>query len=121
MKQKILAVVLCISVIAFVSMNTVILNRQIEATMSDVNGLSLDGDNAEAKARAIYEDYMKKEKYMSLTVSHDDLTSIEDCFVEMIGYLSVGDKQNAEVTKSRLMNFLEHLRRLSGFNIDAII
>ena len=41
--------------------------------------------------------------------------------MEMIGYLSVNDTDNARVTKNRLISYLEHLRRLSGFNIDAVI
>ena len=121
MKQKILAVVLLIGVITFVTVNTIVLNKQIEATIDEVKSLSLEEENAESEARKMHDAFMKKEKYMSVTVSHDDLTSIEDCFVEMIGFLSVGDVQNAAVTKSRLISFLEHLRRLSGFNIDAII
>lgn len=121
MKQKILAVVLLVLVIASVTVNTIVLNKQIDATINKVEDLSLEEEDAEDEALRIYDDYMKKEKYMSITVSHDDLTSIEDCFVEMLGFLSVGDVQNAAVTKSRLISFLEHLRRLSGFNIDAII
>lgn len=121
MKQKIVAVILMILVIAFVTVNTIVLHTQINKTIDDISGLLLDLEGAEEKAKEIYSDYMKKEKYMSITVSHDDLTSIEDCFVEMIGFLSVGDVQNATVTKSRLISCLEHLRRLSGFNIDAII
>ena len=121
MKEKILSIVLLVMVIAFVTVNTIILNKQVEEVTKSVSSLSLDNDDAEMEARRIYESFMKKEKYMSLTVSHDDLTSIEDCFVQMIGYLSVDDKKNAEVTKSRLISYLEHLRRLSGFNIDAVI
>lgn len=121
MKEKILSVVLMILVISFVTVNTLILNNQVEDVTENVSSLSLDNEDSEKEAVRIYESFMKKEKYMSLTVSHEDLTSIEDCFVQMIGYLSVDDRKNAEVTKSRLISYLEHLRRLSGFNIDAII
>ena len=121
MKEKILAVALLILVIAFVTVNTLILDKQIEDVTERVNSLSIKGENAKESAKKIYDDFMKKEKYMSFTVSHDDLTSIEDCFVEMIGFISVDDIPNAEVTKSRLISYLEHLRRLSGFNIDAVI
>lgn len=121
MKEKILAVILLLGVIAFVSVNTIVLNRQIANTIDSVNDLDLNAKNASEKAKIIYEDFRKKEKYMSLTVSHNDLTCIEDCFVEMIGYLSIKDTENATVTKSRLISYLEHLGRLSGFNIDAVI
>ena len=121
MKEKILAVALLILVIAFVTVNTVILDKQIEEITESVSSLTINSENAKEGAEKIYDDFMKKEKYMSFTVSHDDLTSIEDCFVEMIGFILVGDISNAEVTKSRLISYLEHLRRLSGFNIDAVI
>ena len=121
MKEKILSIALLILVITFVTVNTVILNHQIEKITKEVDALKVDSESSEYDAKKIYDDFMKKEKYMSLTVSHDDLTSIEDCFVEMIGYISVGNMSDAEVTKSRLISYLEHLGRLSGFNIDAVI
>ena len=39
----------------------------------------------------------------------------------MIGYLSVKDTEGAEMTKSRLIDALLHLRRLSGVNISSIL
>lgn len=121
MKEKVLAVFLLVIVVAFVSGNTLLLDKQIIYTIHAVDELDVGGDNAEDEAKEIYDNYKKKEKYMSVTVNHDDLTCIKDCFVEMVGFLSVGDVQDATVTKSRLISYLEHLRRLSGFNIDAII
>lgn len=121
MKEKILSVVLLVMIIVFVTINTVILNGQIDEIIEKVDLFDVSEDNAKKNAEQIYEDFMKKQKYMSLTVSHDDMTSIEGCFVEMIGYLAIGDRQNAEVVKYRLKSSLEHLRRLSGFNLDAII
>ncbi len=121
MKEKILAIVILISVISFVTANTLVLNKQIKEMIENVKSLEVDADDAKENAEKYHSDFMEKEQYMSFTVSHDDLTSIEDCFVEMIGYLSVEDIDSAEVTKSRLINYLEHLRRLSGFNMDSVI
>ena len=121
MKEKVLSILLLISIVGFSIANLIILNSQIKETTNELTALALSDGDAEEKANEIFESYMKKQKYMSITVSHDDLTNIEDCFVEMIACLSVGNGQDAEVTKSRLINALEHLRRLSGINIDAII
>ena len=121
MGVKIGAIIIMICVIAFAGINTFVLDGQISDTIDAVRGLSISSGEVLSQAKEIHADFMKKEKYMSLTVNHEDLTSIEDCFVEMIGYISVGDSNNAEVTKSRLISYLEHLRRLSGFNIDAVI
>ena len=68
-----------------------------------------------------YRTTYEKELFISLTVNHEDLTNIEEGFAEMIGCLSVGDTAGAQITKSRLIDSLEHLGRLSGFNFDAII
>lgn len=121
MKQKILSVILLVGVVAFVTINCIVLANMIDDITETVEDLSVEDKHAKERAENAFEVYNDKAKYIGLTVSHDDLTNIEDCFVELIGYLSVGDTENAEVTKGRLINSLEHLRRLSGFNIDAII
>ena len=121
MREKILAVVILIAVVTFVIANTLIIERQIGDIEKEISTLNIEGEGAVDQARKIHEDFMRKEKFISLTVSHDDLTNIEGCFVELIGYLSIGDADNAKVTKDRLTHSLEHLRRLSTFTIDAII
>ena len=121
MREKILAVVLFALIILFVTVNTIVINKQITEVIEKVDRLDLSAENSVKEANILYEDFMKKESYLSITVSHNDMTSIEDCFVEMIGYISVNDINNAAVVKYRLKSSLEHLRRLSGFNIDAII
>ena len=121
MKEKIISITLLISVAVFSAANTFVLNKEITKTIDKLSVLQLNEEEAEKNTQAIYSEYRKTQKYMSITVSHEDLTSIEDCFVQMIAYLSIDDIQNAEVTKSRLISYLEHLRRLSGLNIDAII
>lgn len=121
MKEKIFAVVILIAVVTFVIANTLIIESQIGDIEKAVSSLNTESKNAVETARKIQEDFMHKERFISLTVSHDDLTNIEDCFVELVGYLSIGDADNAKVTKDRLTHSLEHLRRLSTFTIDAII
>lgn len=121
MKEKILAVVLLILVIAFVAVNTVVLDKQISKTINQIRSLDLEDEHALENARTMYADFLQTGKYISLTVSHADLTSIEDSFVEMIGHMMVGNIKDAQVTKDRLISFLKHLRRLSGFNIDGVI
>lgn len=121
MKEKVLAIALLIILPLAVILNTIILTAQIDETINAINSVKIEESGAKGKAESIFEDFSRKESFLSLTVSHDDLTNIEDCFTEMIGYLSVGDTKNAEVMRNRLIHSLEHLRRLSGFNIDAII
>ena len=121
MKEKVLSVALLIGVIFFTAINTVMLNEQIKAIEGNVSSLDTSNEDAQKLAEDIYKEFQDRSSYMSLTVSHEDIRDIEDQFVEMIGYLTIGDGDSAKVTRNRLIRSLEHLRRLSGFNIDAII
>ena len=120
MKEKILAFTLFVAIIAFVITNTLVIKDRIEDMQSSLKDIQI-GENAEDEATILYGEFKKAKNYFSLSVNHEDLTNIEDSFVEMIGYLSVKNYKDAEVTKNRLICSLEHLRRLSGFTIDAII
>ena len=121
MKVKIFAVVTLIVTVVAVSINTAVLEKQISEVTEAVTALNVNDENAQETATVIYDDFRKKETYISLTVNHDDLTNIEEGFAELIGYLEIGDTDGAYVTKNRLLDSIDHLRRLSGFNIDAII
>ena len=124
MFDKILALFLLVLTLTFVAVNTAVLDKQIDEILESVSALEITDwstESASLDAEKIYDDFKRRETYISLTVNHNDLTSIEEGFAELVGYLSVGDADNARVTKNRLQDALEHLGRLSGFNIDAII
>lgn len=124
MKEKIVAVCLFFLVIGFVIANTIVLDRQIGRLCEATKELEINEENieqSEKDALKLYEDFRKRETFISLTVNHEDLTNIEESFSEIIGYLSVGNVSDAKVTKNRLFDSFEHLRRLSGLNIDSII
>lgn len=124
MKAKIFAVSVFVLVLILVSINTYFLTNSIDDVISGIEELNIEtgGEKEILKnGEELFDDFKKLETYISLTVSHNDLMSIEDSFSEFVGYLSVGDIDGAQVTKSRLINALEHLRRLSGINIDSII
>ena len=116
MKAKVFAVAMLFLTVGFVIFNTYKLQRDIGYIKGEV--VAVDGLDS---AKSAYESFKKKETYISLTVNHADMTSIEESFSELIGYYEVGDMDGAHVTKNRLTDALEHLGRLSGFNIDAII
>lgn len=122
MKVKILAAVILILVLLASALNTHFLLRSIDKIETGVEVLSFEAPASESKseAEALFESYKKAEGFLSLTVSHNDLTDIESFFSEMIGYLSVSDKDGAKMAKSRLIDALAHLRRLSGVNISSI-
>jgi len=120
MKVKIFAVAALIITVGFVAINTLTVKRSIEEIKKSVYAIDSAEDKL-AAAKEARESFKSRETYISLTVNHQDLTNIEDCFAEMIGYLEIGDTDGAHVTKSRLINSLEHLWRLSAINLDSII
>ena len=121
MKSGIFAAVALLLVITLVSINSVMLHNSITEFIEDAEGLSVNDDSAYKEAERIKARFEERERFISLTVSHDDLTNIEECYAELVGYLQVDMQDEAEVTKSRLIDALLHLRRLSGINIDSII
>ena len=61
MKEKILAVILFAVTIIFVTVNTIIIDRQITDVIDDVEDLDLGAENSIDDAHSIYEDFMKKQ------------------------------------------------------------
>lgn len=85
---------------------------------------SVDTEDMEKTKREfadIYDKFKKAEKYISITVSHDDLTNIEEGFADIMGAIEAGAHTSIIMIKSRLSDALEHLGRLSGINLDSII
>ncbi len=123
MKIKIFAVCVLAAVVGFTIFDTYLLQKQLSELHEAALSLDVSEKNetALADAKALREDFMNKERFISLTVNHDDLTNIEAAFTDLIGELSVEEYKNAEVAKNRLVDALEHLGRLSGCNFDAII
>ena len=69
----------------------------------------------------LFSEFRRAEKFISITVSHDDLTNIEESFADIIGAAEAGVEANVIMIKSRLKDSLEHLGRLSSINLDSII
>lgn len=112
--------ILAVSLIAVI-INSMILNSIIEKTITEINSVSISEENANSEVfRNIYDEFKKKETYISLTVNHEDLTTIELAFAEIIGAASTNDISTVVTTKSRLIDSLNHLKRLSGINIDSV-
>ena len=81
---------------------------------------ALDTESYESY-ESVAKEFQKHERYISLTVSHDDLTNIEEAFAELIGAANAGDEEKLTTIKSRLKDSLDHLGRLSGINLDSIL
>ena len=122
MKVKIFSVVLLTLLIFSVAANTFFLTRCIDEIKNEAMRFSIENtENAPEVGEKIFDNYKRAEKFLSLTVSHDDLADIHSYFTEMNAYLALGNTEEAHVAKSRLIDALTHLRRLSGFNFSAFL
>ena len=84
---------------------------------------SADANNAEIFSREfekIMKIYEKNEIFISLTVSHEDLTDIKLLLAEIEGAISAADKKAIIIAKSRLESAVLHLGQLSALNIESI-
>ena len=120
MKIIISAYVVLAAIILIVIINSLIISHNIDVILEKLRGTP-DSANAEDAYEEIFDDYIKKQKYLGITVSHDDLTNIESEFYEILGAASVGDDDALKIAKSRLMGALTHLKRLCGINFDSIL
>ena len=121
MKATIFATIAMVLVLFIVSANSIALHYSISGLIDEVEKFDIDAHDAEARAREIKTKFESTERFVSLTVNHEDLTNIEICYSDLVGYLERDMTDDAEVTKNRLIDNLLHLRRLSGINIDSII
>lgn len=121
MKSKIFAGVTVISIVFLVIFSTLYIEREIDDMILAVSAIEVNDERAASDIKRIREKYEGTSRYISIFVTHDDLTNIEDLLAELEGCLSVKDTKEAYVVKMRLINSLEHLRRLSGINLESII
>lgn len=117
---KIATVILIITVLA-VLINSFIISGIIKKYESQIERINSEDSAVLEKYEKAYEDFKVKKDYISLTVSHEDLTSIEDSFSGAIGAARSKNSDELEIIKSRLLDALHHLRRLVGINLDSIL
>ena len=96
----------------FVSKSIEDIKKQLENAPSTTETYALYSD--------IFDEYMKRQHFIGLTVNHEDLTNIETEFNEILGAIEADDEKSLIIAKSRLIGSLSHLRRLSGINADSI-
>ena len=119
MKATIIAVLILSIVLISVFLNSFFISRGIENIIARLEETpsTLESYNS---YKEIFEEYSKKQRFIGLTVSHDDLTNIESEFHEILGAIEAEDEETLIIAKSRLIGALSHLRRLSGINADSI-
>jgi len=81
---------------------------------------SLRAASTEEEYRAIEEEFLSCENFLSLSVGDLELAEMRYSFSELIAFMERGSDDEAAAAKSRLLCYIEHERRLSGFGFEAI-
>ncbi len=119
MKIHIFAIVIAVSVICVVFVNSFVIGYNIERLTEAISAAPEDEPCAEIYD-GLFEDYLRREKYLALSISHSDLLGVEDALSELVGAASAEDYDSVKMAKSRVIQALTHIKRLSGVNLDSI-
>ncbi len=119
MKTFVFAIVTACLVTLAVILNSVFLDISLSSLIDECEKIPDECERAPEYER-LYENFCKWQKFISLTVSHEDLSDIEKDFAEILGAARADDRESLIIAKSRLIMTLTHLRRLSGVNPDSI-
>ena len=116
MKSIIVSVGVLLFLLAIVITNTIFINLV-------VGGLEKSLEQVETLIgfEQTYDEYLKNERWLSLTVDDMRMQNIENAFVVCVEYSRQGLSEEAAIEKSRLLSELRQMRRLCGFNIKSIM
>ena len=121
MKSVRIAYIIFTLLLVIAIINSIVLGRIVERLDKEIaDAEEIDMAIAEKEYREIYERYKDIELYISLSINHDDLSNLENAFAEIIGAAKAGDRDAVITIKSRMNDYLRHIRRLTGINIDSI-
>lgn len=119
MKIHLFAIAVAFTVIVTVFVNSFVVSYNIDRLTEAIETAPDDASDSEIY-NEIFEDYLRREKYLALSISHSDLHAIEDSLAELIGAVAAGDDDTLIIAKSRVIRALSHIKRLAGVNIDSI-
>lgn len=120
MKTVIISYIILGVVILLVVINSIIISNSIDTILEKLRGIP-ETSSAKEDYQKVFDDYLSAQRFLGITVSHDDLTNIEGEFYEILGAAEAGDDESIVIAKSRLIGALTHLRRLCGINADSIL
>ena len=118
MKTVRLSVIILLLIFILVNSNAIFIRKATDGLIGSLS--ELDGENTIEEYEVIYKRYQKNERLMSLTIGHDELCQVSDCFTELLTAIRNKNTDDAIIAKSRLIGYLEHIRRLSGINLYSI-
>ena len=122
MKSAKIAAAVLIILITLVFLNSFFISNLANKFAEKLEKIDLGSEDfAYEELKALKNEFETRRIWITLTVSHDDISSIEEAFSDIIGAALAKERSEMIITKSRLENALRHLGRLSAINIDSIL
>ena len=119
-KEVWLSVALLILLVILAIANTVLTNRWIEELVADVESLSIESSSKDSIER-IEKAFDRLDLFLSITLNQNEIDEAKDDLTEFITAIEIEDEAAAKIAKSRLVDALRRLGRLSSVRIDSII
>ena len=121
MKAVKIAIVVFLLLTLAVTANSLYIRHLTKEFCNELDRISVYDEPSTEALKSVANKFKRAERFISVTVSHDDLTNIEEGFADLIGAAEAGMTGDVERIKNRLIDSIEHLGRLSGLNLDSII
>ena len=119
-KEVWLSVALLILLVILAIANTVLTNQWIEELVADVESLSIENSSKDSIER-IEKRFDRLDLFLSITLNQNEIDEAKDDLAEFITAIEIEDEAAAKIAKSRLVDALRRLGRLSSVRIDSII
>ncbi len=123
MKSLILSILIIAAIITFTVTGTVLTDRSLEeisAYTEKIDSTSADFDVINEQLSSAEKSFSKSEKFLSLTLCDEHLEEIKRGLTDIKSSASAESREGVITAKSRLISYIEELRRLSSFSIETI-
>lgn len=121
MKSVKAATIALILLIISVFANSVLVAKTVNEFAEKLEKIDFSEAHSYEDLKILKSDFESARRWITLTVSHDDISYIEEAFADIVGAIDADEESDIIISKSRLINALRHLGRLSGINIDSIL
>lgn len=122
MKTFILSVIIFITMVTIIILNSVYINQTANMLIQMTNSLPTPGC-LDYNSRITNMERQWKEHYslLCLTINLNDLNKVADCISQLKAYSVNDNEQDFESTRQLLINAIKNMHRLEKLSLDSIM
>ncbi len=121
MKTTVISFILLAVIVAFLTVNGVLLVNFAERLEASIDRMSDEPSEAVADARALCELWNKWEPFVSVSVVHLESEAVTEAVTAMLKYAEAGDKTEFNAAKAKFRNAVEHVRFSGAVSFKTIL